>query len=230
MIITKASGHKEAFDPEKLKNSLVNSGADEAAATKVVEHIIHEVHDGMTTSDIYKHAFNVLEGMNKPAAHSYSLRRAVMHIGPTGFPFEKMISEIYKEKGYEVLTDQMVMGKCVGHEVDVVAWNNDELIMCEAKFHNELGTKSDVKVALYVKARFDDLIYNEFNYGGRMRKLDKGILITNTKFSSTAVQYGKCVGLHMIGWNYPEKGNLNQMILECPELLDIIYKNYDPNK
>lgn len=37
--------------------------------------------------------------------------------------------------------------------------------MAEAKFHNELGIKSDLKVVLYVKARFDDLKENVYMYG-----------------------------------------------------------------
>jgi hypothetical protein len=86
--------------------------------------------------------------------------------------------------------------------------------MVEAKFHNELGTKSDLKVALYIKARFDDLQENVFNYGGKDRKITDSWLVTNTKFSSTAIHYGQCKNLTMIGWNYPEKGSLQDMIEE----------------
>jgi len=108
----------------------------------------------------------------------------------------------------------------VPHEVDVVAYNAKKLIMIEAKFHNELGTKSDLKVVLYIKARFDDLAENVFNYGGQNRKITDSWLVTNTKFSSTAIHYGVCKNLTMIGWNYPEKGNLQDMIEEEPEILD----------
>lgn len=214
IIVIKANGKREAFDIQKLRASLINSGAEEAITEEVIDHVSPEIHDGMTTSEIYKHAFSVLAEMNKKVAHSYSLRRAVMDLGPSGFPFEKFIAEVLKSKGYESVTNQIVLGGCVPHEVDVVAWNEKKLIMCEAKFHNELGTKSDLKVVLYVKARFDDLKDNVYNYGGANRKLDEGWLITNTKFSSTAIHYGACQNLTMIGWNYPEKGNLQQMIEE----------------
>ncbi len=230
VIIIKASGEKETFNVEKLRGSLVNSGASDDAAEQVINHIVSELKEGMTTSEIYRHAFEYLKGVSKPLAHSYSLRRAVMHIGPTGFPFEKLVGKIFAEKGYQVATDQIVMGKCIPHEVDVVAYNDKELIMCEAKFHNELGTKSDVKVALYIKARFDDLSHGTFDYGRPGRKLDEGILITNTKFSTTAIRYGACENLRMIGWNYPEKGNLNDLILASPKLLEEIYQHYDPEQ
>ncbi|MES2214073.1 MAG: ATP cone domain-containing protein [Patescibacteria group bacterium] len=214
ITIQKANGKHEAFDAEKLRASLLRSGATQTETDEVILHLLPELYDGMTTSEIYKHAFSLLHTAEKPVARRYSLRRAVMDLGPSGFPFEDFVAEVLKSKGFETLTRQTVLGGCVPHEVDVVAWNEKKLIMCEAKFHNELGSKSDVKVALYVKARFDDLKENMFNYGGRDRSLDEGWLITNTKFSSTAIHYGECKNLTMIGWNYPEKGNLQDMIEE----------------
>ena len=85
--------------------------------------------------------------------------------------------------------------------------------MIEAKFHNQEGVKSDLKVALYVKARFDDLYAGTFDYG-EAKKLTKGILVTNTKFTHTAIAYAKCSGLNLIGWNYPHEYNLQHMIEE----------------
>ncbi len=214
VLILKADGKRESFDQDKLRFSLLHSGASEEATEKVITHIIAELHDGMTTNEIYKHAFSFLHKISKHVARSYSLRRAVMDLGPAGFSFEKFVAEIFKAKGFETLTDQTVLGGCVSHEVDVVAWNEKKLIMVESKFHNELGTKSDLKVVLYVKARFDDLKDNVFSYGGKERPLDEGWLVTNTKFSSTAIHYGICKNMVMIGWNYPEKGNLQDMIEE----------------
>lgn len=48
----------------------------------------------------------------------------------------------------------------------------------------------------------------------KSEKLDEGWLITNTKFSSTAIHYAECKGLTLIGWNYPAQGNLQDMILD----------------
>lgn len=209
--IVKASGKKQAFDSDKFLGSLISAGADTKTAETIVDHITEELRDGMSTDQIFRHAFFLLEKAQKPVAVRYSLRRAVMELGPSGFPFEKFIAEILKQKGYEVLTDQHVLGECVQHEIDVIAWNENKLIMAEAKFHNELGVKSDLKVALYVKARVDDLKGVKYNYG-KERYVDEGWLITNTKFTETAIHYGECKGLTLIGWNYPEKGNLQDMI------------------
>lgn len=225
VYVTKANGIKEVFNIEKLKHSLLNSGASEEAAQRVADHVLGSLHEGMTTTDIYRHAFEMLRELNKPIAHSYSLRRAVMQLGPSGFAFEDLVAEIMKGKGYETMTRQTVLGQCVPHEIDVVAWDKEKLIMVEAKYHNDLGTKSDLKVALYVKARIDDLKANAFSYGGRDRKLDEGWLVTNTKFSTTAIHYGACQNLVMIGWNYPEKGNLQDMIMENEHVLGLVLKH-----
>jgi hypothetical protein len=212
--IIKADGKSEPFNPEKLRRSLKRSGAAESSIERVMLEIESDLYDGMTTRDIYERAFSILHNLEKPVASRYSLRKAVMELGPTGGAFEDLVSEVLKSRGFETLTRQVVLGECVPHEIDVVAWNDEKLIMCEAKYHNQLGIKSDVKVALYIKARFDDLKGNLFLYGNKKRHLDEGWLITNTKFSSTAIHYGVCKKLIMIGWNYPEHGNLQQMIEE----------------
>ena len=167
IYITKNNGTKELFEEEKLIESLRNSGGSPALIEKVVDHIEKEMIEGMSTNDIYRHAFEVLRRESAPAASRYSLRRALTELGPNGFPFEKFVAEILKAQGYETLTDQVVHGHCVPHEVDVAAWNADKLIMVEAKFHNEFGLKSDIKTALYIKARFDDLKTQKFDFGGK---------------------------------------------------------------
>jgi hypothetical protein len=214
ITVLKANGRREVFEPEKLRASILRSGATEEAAQVVLTHLMPELHNDMTTGEIYRHAFAILANTNKPVARSYSLRRAVIDLGPSGFPFEDFVAEILKAKGFKCLTRQTVLGGCVPHEVDVVAYNDKKLVMVEAKFHNELGTKSDLKVVLYVKARFDDLRENIFNYDGTDRPITDSWLITNTKFSSTAIHYGLCKNLTMIGWNYPDQGNLQSMIEE----------------
>jgi hypothetical protein len=209
--IIKNNGEREAFDGEKLVSSLRDAGANEALTEKVVRHIQEELHDGMTTRAIYDHAFTYLKKLERPVAARYSLKKAIADLGPTGFPFEDYIARVFQSRGYKTLTDQIILGGCVPHEVDVIAWNEEKLIMAEVKFHNETSPKTDLKVALYVKARIDDLKQNMHDYG-RPRKLDEGWLITNTKFTDTAIHYGECQGLKLMGWNYPKKGNLQQFI------------------
>lgn len=214
LYVVKADGTKEPFDVSKLERSLKKAGASSKTVADIIEHTKVNNEKEITTQEIYRNAFELLHKEEKPIALKYSLKRAIMDLGPSGFAFEDFIAEIFRKKGFEAETGKIVRGFCVEHEVDVVAWNNEKLIMVEAKFHNELGIKSDLKIALYVKARFDDLRKMTYKYG-KERHLDEGWLVTNTKFTSTAIEYGSCQGgLRMIGWNYPPVGNLHDMILE----------------
>jgi hypothetical protein len=210
--ILKANGVKEDFNPTKLQESLERSKVKPEIISDIIEHVKNEITDGTTTAQIYKHAFFLLHNSQKSAAKRYALRRAVQNLGPSGFPFEKYVAEILKSQGYTTETDQLVQGGCVTHEVDVVAWNDAKLLMAEAKFHNDQSMKTDLKVALYIKARFDDLRDATHFYGGKRRKVDEAWLITNTKFTTTAIEYAMCKGLTLIGWNFPGKMNLQSMI------------------
>lgn len=212
--IIKADGERQAFNAEKLRKSLLRSHATPEAVERITGHIEHSLKDGMTTHDIYRHAFELLEREQKPAAIRYSLKRAIMDLGPSGFPFEQFVAEIFKSRGFETVTDVEMLGKCVPHEVDVVAWNDNKLIIVEAKFHNVIGIKSDLKVALYIKARFDDLSNSVFDYG-KKRKVDEGWLVTNTKFSEQAIHYAECEKMKLVGWNYPARGNLQDLVADA---------------
>lgn len=212
VYITKADGTKELFEENKLIESLERVGATQAQIDDITAEVGKQIENDMPTSEIYRRAFDLLRKTSMPTAIKYSLRRALSELGPEGYPFERYIAKLLEEYGYSTLTGQIVSGKCVDHEMDIVAWKKEKLVMIEAKFHNEFGFKSDVKVALYVKARFDDLKNARFSYGGEDRPLDEGWLVTNTKFTDQAIKYGECQGLKMIGWNYPATGNLHEMI------------------
>ncbi len=214
MYVTKANGKKELFSEEKLASSLVMAGADKEVSGAIAREVKSKIHDGITTDAIYSLALDIAHTAERRIATRYSVRRAIAELGPTGFPFEKFVAEIFKAKGFQVLTDQIMHGACTQHEVDVVAFNDKELIVVEVKFHNEVGIKSDLKVALYVKARHDDLKEVTHMVAGKERAYTDGWLVTNTKFTQSAVEYAMCENLKLVGWNYPVKGNLEDLIVE----------------
>lgn len=211
-LIKKSDGTTEPFDPLKLHSSLERARAREKDIDYIVQHIEEELAEGMTTAKIYRHAYSLLRKRERPTASRYSMRRAILEFGPTGFPFERFIAEIFRAQGFTANTDVMVQGNCAFHEVDLVGQKGDRCLCVEAKFHNRPGIKSDMKVALYVKARFDDIVGRQV--GEVNCKINEGWLITNTKFTRNAIEYGRCVGLHMLSWNYPEKKNLQNLIEE----------------
>ena len=212
VLIVKGSGEREPFSEAKLRRSLEKSTASPAIIEDIVSHIRGDLRDGMTTSEIYRHAFSLLKKYHPPLAARYSLKRAIMDLGPEGYYFEKFVGELLKSKGFEVIVGKPVDGFCVTHEVDVVAEKNDYHIMVECKFHNSIGIKSDVKVALYVQARFEDIERKWRTQLGHGQKFHEAWLVTNTKLTSDAIRYGTCIGMKVIGWNYPIEESLQHLI------------------
>lgn len=206
-LVLKADGETEPFNPQKLIESLERSGASKSTAEVIRKEVEKELYNGITTSEIYRHAFAHLRQHKRTAAARYSLKRAILDFGPSGFPFESYLAEIFRAQGYAVRVDQIVHGGCVEHEVDVVAQKNKDTLYVEAKFHNAAGFKTDLKTALYVKARMDDL-----RAVSDTPQHIIGMLATNTKFTEVAVQYATCAGVELLGWEYPHKGNLHDMV------------------
>jgi hypothetical protein len=113
--------------------------------------------------------------------------------------------------GYEVETGVIVQGKCIQHEVDVIARKPGEMIMVECKFHMDSSTKSGVQVPLYIHSRYLDVKAAwEAQFGKDINY--KGGVVTNTRFSDDALQYAKCAGLVLISWDYPYDTGLKYWI------------------
>lgn len=203
--LIKANGEVENFSEEKLRASIQRAGVPHSVEDEVVAHVTSKLHEGMRTSELYKH---ILEFLDKPESSQhrarYSLKQSIMDLGPTGFPFEKFVSRVLEREGYNTITNVIAAGKCVTHEVDVVATKKEETIMVEAKFHNGSGIKTEIHVSLYTQARFEDT--KEKNH------YTKAMLTTNTKATSDAIAYAQCVGMKILTWSYPQGKGLRELI------------------
>ncbi len=60
VTITKADGTHEVFDRTMLEMSLVKAGATKDVAGDIAAHIQGELSEGMSTTQIYTHAFFLL--------------------------------------------------------------------------------------------------------------------------------------------------------------------------
>jgi len=212
IFITKASGEREPFSEAKLRRSLGRSGTSPQLIDSIVEAVVAGLREGMTTRNIYSRAFSLLRRKERPAAARYHTRAAIMELGPSGHPFEKFVGELMKAQGFSTEVAVVAEGRCISHELDVVAHKGEEHVMVECKFHNRSGTRSDAKVALYVQARFEDIEKRWKAAPGHGTKLHAVWLVTNTKLTSDATRYAQCVGMHAIGWNYPAEEGLQDLI------------------
>ena len=210
--IIKASGDKVKFSMAKLKASLRRIGADQQTVNQIVDNVRDELYQGISTKEIYNRAFALLKKKKSYLASKYKLKKAIYELGPTGFPFEHFISAILKYSGYKTEVGTILQGQCVTHEIDVMAHKNNKTSVIECKFHNEEGLKCNVKVPLYINSRYNDV--KAFWNGNSKNKntLTKGWVVTNTRFTDAAIQYGNCVNLYLLSWDYPKNDGLKDRI------------------
>lgn len=202
--VKKASGELEDFSESKLRESLVRAGSDEGLIEEIMHHIKSELYEGIPTEHIYRHIFDLLKNKSSHLVARYNLKRAIMELGPTGYPFERFIAGILEQYGFSTRVGEIVDGDCVTHEIDVIATKDDAHVMVECKFHNHVGTKSKIKDILYTYARFLDV--------KEKHKFTEAWLVTNTKLTSDVSQYARCKGMRVISWNYPEDFSLRYLI------------------
>jgi len=208
MKIIKHSGDIVDFDPEKLRKSLMKSGADDLVVEDILHKISKEIYDGISTKKIYKRAFVLLKKEANSHAARYNLRSGLQLLGPAGFFFEKYIARLFDAEGYHTTTNLTLPGKCVSHEIDVLIKKGDVLEMVECKFHSARETKSDVKVPLYVFSRFNDLKERKQIVFSKNETISKCWIVTNNRFTSDAVDFAKCSGMNLLSWDYPKGNNL----------------------
>ena len=214
IVVTKNTGEKDIFDVEKLKTALRRSGATETEVNLVEQEVLDNLYDGITTKKIYQIAYNLLRNKSKRTAGRYRLKNAVMSLGPSGYPFEKFLGRLFESRGYRVQVGTILKGKCVTHEIDVIANNGTEQIMVECKFHSSIAQKSDVKVPLYIQSRFLDVkaMWEQQPELNSIRFA--GMVATNTRFTEDAKNFARCVGLKVISWDYPAGNSLREWIDE----------------
>jgi len=210
--IVKYSGDVVAFDVDKLINSLRRSQASEELIQQIVGQVEDQLYEGITTKKIYQMAFKMLKGKSRVSASKYKLKKALMELGPSGFPFEKLVSKLLAHEGFSTQVGVIVQGNCVQHEVDVIAQKDNTHYMIECKYHSDQGRFCNVKIPLYIHSRFLDVEKQWERQKGHEAKLHKGGVYTNTRFTSDAVKYGKCVRLLLTSWNYPIGDGLKDRI------------------
>ena len=196
--IYKSHGGLEKFSNKKLYASLRHSGLPHKQSQIITEQVAREVSEGSKTRDIFRKTLKLVNQSSHLAAVHYSLKRALFDLGPSGHNFEAFVAKYFEEIGYQTKTCQTLKGRLVNHEIDVVGVKNGKRVFVECKFHNRVGIKNDIKIALYVKARWDDL-----KQGNEGKTLSAYYLASNTAFTLDAITYAEGTGLNLLGVNAP---------------------------
>ena len=216
LYVLKQNGERELFTEHKIKESLARVGLTPDKQDLVVESIKSKIYHNIPTSEIHNLIQEQLKKVEPTGEIRFRLKKAMMELGPTGYPFEVFVGGLLKEYDYETEVGIELPGECVTHEVDVLAKKKDRVYFVECKYHNQQGMRSDVKVVLYVHARGEDLMVRSGN-----GKTYGTWIFTNTKFSSDAISYAECKKMRLTGWSYPSKKDCLQTMIENKNLYPI---------
>lgn len=211
-LIRKQTGELEPFSRDKLARSLVSSGATPEDVRSIIEDVESWFQDGMTSKKIHNRALQLLKRNKEAVAARYKLKKAMMELGPTGYPFEILVGEVFRCMGYDVKVGQTLQGHCVTHEVDVIARKGNDLCFIECKYYQHTGKNANVQVPLYIRSRVDDLIRHYQGLPQYAGVTFHGGIVTNTRFTTDAISFGECTGLNLLSWDYPEGNSLKELI------------------
>lgn len=212
VYVVKASGEPEPFASEKLEKSLRNAGASDEVITHILKDIREWITPGITTKKIYARAFSLLRQKKNPSALRYRLKQAILELGPTGYPFEQLIAQVFTQLGYATETGKVMKGRSLNHEMDVIATGAAVQHLIECKYSTNQGKQIGVQVPLYVRARVDDIVHRQLGLVRYQGFQFYAWVITNTKFSADSIQYAEWNGIHLIGWRYPKSQGLESML------------------
>jgi hypothetical protein len=214
MKVIKSTGEEEKFIPKKIYKSVRDAGGSTKLAKEASDFIKKQYHKKITTKEILESLIKFLK-KEPGVSERYDLKRAIMSLGPSGFPFENFFSSVLQYYGFKTKTGSKVKGKSVYHEIDIIAEKNKKF-MIECKYRNQKEGIVKLKPALYTYARFLDIKKHGF---------DQSWLVTNTRCSTDAKKYSNGVNQKITSWKYPEKESL-QKLIEKPKLYPItILKN-----
>ncbi len=212
IIIKKASGKTEPFEVEKLKSSLHKAGATDDVISDIVADIENWVYDGVSTRMIYVRAYKMFRQISTSGSLLYKLKMAINSMGPSGYPFEHFIGELFKLQGYEVEVGQVMEGAAITHEMDVIATKGKVQNLIECKFSHKQGNSVGIQVPLYVHSRVDDIV-EKMQQNPRYKDVTFAAwLVTNGRFSSDSIEYSRHRGINLLGWDYPKNKALKDLI------------------
>ena len=212
MYVTKANGSRQLFDKEKVVRTCLRFGATREIAYKIAEKVEQQIYNGIFTDQVFKITLKLLRDYKPTIRHILDLRKglSLMSSKPE---FEKFVQLLLSYNGFRVSGNRLLMGKCVEHEVDGIAQKDGISYFIEAKHHYNYHSPTGLDESRIARAVLED-VAEGYTLGKNNLRIDRAMIVTNTRFSEHAKIYGKCRSILQIGWSSPSGMSLQEMIEE----------------
>ncbi|XHH08310.1 MAG: restriction endonuclease [Candidatus Bathyarchaeia archaeon] len=209
-FVTKADGSMQAYSREKVVQTCMRMGADQQTAEKVALQVERRLYEGIPTRKVLQLIFSFLRKPKPAVKHLFDLRRGISLMVPKP-EFEVFIQTILIHSGFQVEPNTVLRGLCGEHEADAIASKNGLTYFVEAKHHQNYHGLTGLDETRIARAILED-ITEAYTHGVTKTKIDKAVIITNTKYSTHALTYGGCRGITQIGWTTPDGSGLRDVV------------------
>jgi hypothetical protein len=210
--VTKANGSRQQYDSDKLIQTSLRLGASREEAVRIERQVARKVYDGISTRKILQLIFTLVRKQKPAVKHLFDLRRGIslMESKPE---FEAFVRVILSHSGFQVQPNMILRGRCGEHEVDGLAVKDGLNYIVEAKHHINYHALTGLDESRIARAIIED-VTEGYVRGKTGIKIDKAMIVTNTRFSEQPIVYGQCRGILLVGWVSPENYNLREIIHE----------------
>ncbi len=185
-------------------------GATQSMAYGVAEQVQRKVYEGMPTRTILQLILTYMRKRKPALKHLFDLRRGISLMEPKP-EFEMFIQTLLSHNGYEVTPNQILTGRCGEHEVDGIARKDGVTYFLEAKHHYSYHALTGLDESRIARAVLED-VTDAFDMGLTNLKIDRALIVTNTRYSDAALKYGSCRNIMQIGWTSPEHMGLRDSV------------------
>jgi len=224
--VRKWDGTLEPFDRGKAVRTCHRLKLSQREAEEVVDEIERRLYEGIPSKSIMDMILEFGKSHRSHLGHMVDLREAMAAMRPKP-DFEQFVAILLQEAGYKTVTNQVLYGKCVDHEIDVIALKEGETIYVEVKHHTQPHTFTGLDTFLEVNSVFEDL-KDGYLAGRHSFNFTRPLLVLNTKVSDHARRYSACRGIGAIGWSIPEHAGIESMVHEKSLYPVTIFKGVDP--
>lgn len=196
MYVIKANGEKEQFDKEKIKATCTRIGLENKDCLNIADNVEKNIKNGISTHDVYKITLEEIKKIDDAHAAVFGLRDSIAEIDSVSF--EIYVKKVLEANGYECKWNTLIKGKCVEHQIDIIA-NKEKLYMVECKWHFNPHRLCGLGIPLQINSRLEDVV-DGFSSKINDYDFDFAWIITNTKFSEHSRMYSSCKKIRLTGW------------------------------
>jgi Holliday junction resolvase-like predicted endonuclease len=208
--VTKADGSKQLFNREKVVQTCLKMGATIQMANEVAGQVQRSLFEGVPTRTILQLIFRLMEEYKPEVGHLFDLRTGIslMDSKPE---FEMFVQVLLAHSDFDVSPNRILRGKCGRHEVDAIAKRDGVIYFVEIKHHLSYHSLTGLDESRIAQAILEDA-QEAVALGLTDFKVDRAMIVTNTRYSEHAVEYGTCKNILLIGWSSPQTLGLREII------------------